>query len=123
LRNSEGGIRTGDFEMYKHDDNIFNDIFNNDWSGGLIVVLDNGMGDHIVFKYILDKLRLYYKDITIALCYPELFEGENVISIEEAKKKIDIDRLNVYGYMANVNWTDELKDAYWRLYANNSICR
>ena len=77
-KSSTGGIRTDNLkELYDHDDKIFRNIIG--LKDKTIVVLDCGMGDHIVFKRVL-------KDITnpvVYSCYPEIIPG---LSIAEAKR-------------------------------------
>lgn len=118
FRNPEGGIRSSPEEYFLKDEKHFTEKFN-EWNGKKIVYLDSGKGDHICFKYILPELKKKYKEVVIACCYPEIFEGENVISLEEGKKLVDVDRHNIYKFMMDNNWKSELKDAYAKLYLNS----
>jgi len=109
LKNSEGGIRSEDKkEMFDHDEYIFrNHVQLKDQT---IVVLDNGMGDHIVFKHVLP----YIKNPVVFSCYPEIVPGR---SIQEAKDLFgDIDNYNIYKKMTDWNWTDSLENAFRKLY-------
>jgi hypothetical protein len=109
FKSPDGGIRTNDKkEMYQYDDFVFqNHLKNRDKN---IVVLDCGMGDHIVFKKVL-------KDIPNALvfsCYPDIVPGN---SIAEAKHLFgDIECYNIYRKMDNWNWKDSLENAFRKLY-------
>lgn len=122
LKLNEGGIRSmrGDVELYAHDDDIFKNYIN----VGYLVVLDNGLGDHIIFQKVLPKLKSKYGKITIAACYPEVFEDDDVklISIDLAKRLTNVDQFNVYKYMAGEKWSTTIELAYCQLYGvNNDI--
>lgn len=111
LKNREGGVRTNTKEMFDADDAIFQNFIN--LKEHTIVVLDCGMGDHIVFKKVL-------KDIpnpVVFSCYPEIIPGR---SIQEAKDLFgDIDHYNIYRHMDQWGWTDSLENAYRKLYGVN----
>ena len=111
LKNSVGGVRAEVKEMFDRDDSIFrNHLMFKDQT---IVVLDSGMGDHIVFKHVLP----YIKNPVIFSCYPEIIPG---YSIQEAKNLFaDIDCYNVYKKMIDWNWQDSLENAYRKLYGVN----
>ena len=119
LRNPEGGIRNNKPEDWGHDQKIYEEI-QREWGGELIAYLDSGLGDHVIFKSILPSLRLKYKSIKIACCYPELFKGEEVMSIADGMKLITPERLNVYKWCIDHDWKTELKEAMVRMYDNNS---
>lgn len=113
LKAQEGGIRDGAEELYKNDEKIFSSIL----GIGYLVVLDSGIGDHIVFKSILPELKEKYGHITISCCYPFVFdENEDIISIEQANKIVDIDNYNIYKFMSDNNWNDSMQNAYRKLY-------
>lgn len=123
LRQSTGGIRSeSDKGMWYHDDMIFVDKLK-EWgikpANVKVCVLDNGLGDHLVFKSVLKELKSMHKQIVLAVCYPEVFEDENVelISIAEAQMMMDISELNIYKKMWDWNWKWSLADAFRRLYA------
>lgn len=108
LKNKDGGIRDGVHEMFEHDERIFQNIMN--FKDQTIVILDCGMGDHIVFKKILP----FIKNPAIFTCYPDIIPGR---SIAEAKALLgDIGRYNVYAYMDRCNWTGSLEDAFKKFY-------
>lgn len=113
LKNKEGGIRDGVHEMYAHDEQIFANRLN--MSDKTIVVLDSGMGDHIVFKKVLPEI----KNPVIFSCYPEIVPGK---SIAEAKALLgDINPYNVYAKMDAWNWKDSLENAYRKMYLGRAV--
>ena len=69
--------------------------------------LNNGIGDHFVFKQLLPELQKRYDKLIIAVSYPEVFwdvSGVALISIEEGKKIIEErgkteDRYSIYTVM------------------------
>ena len=108
LKNKEGGIRDGVSEMFEHDERLFQNLMN--FKDQTIVILDCGMGDHIVFKHVLPLI----KNPVIFSCYPEIIPGR---SIAEAKALFgDIHEYNVYAHMDRWNWTGSLEDAYKKFY-------
>lgn len=94
LRESTGGIRSfTDLSMWDHDEQVFQSYLT-EWGVGKgkptkLVVLDAGIGDHFAFKSILPKLREIHadKELVLAVCFPQVFEGEGLklISIADAK--------------------------------------
>ena len=109
LKNPEGGIRSeSNNEMYYHDEQIFKNFLEN--RNNTIVVLNCGLGDHIVFSHILPDI----KNPIVFGCYPELIPCR---SIAEAKHLFgDIDQWNIYKKMCQWNWKDSLENAYRKLY-------
>jgi len=109
MKNPEGGIRSEiKQEMYEHDEQIFkNFIMYKDYT---IVVLNSGMGDHLVFSTILPKI----KNPWVYTCYPEIVQGH---SIAEAQHLFgNIDQWNIYKKMDQWKWKGSLEDAYRKLY-------
>jgi GT2 family glycosyltransferase len=108
LKNKKGGIRTGDPQLFANDDKIFfAKVKNKDKT---IVVLNCGMGDHIVFKKILPEL----KNPVIYSCYPDIVPGK---SIADAYNELgSIEDYNIYAKMDNWNWQGSLEDAFRKLY-------
>jgi hypothetical protein len=103
-----GGIRDGEMEMFQHDEAIFDAVVKN--KNRNIVVLDNGLGDHIVFKHVLPDI----KDPIVFSCWPEIIPGR---SIQEAKDLFgDISCYNIYVKMNEWNWKGSLEDAFRKLY-------
>lgn len=105
LKNDKGGIRDGVKEMFEHDDQLFWTRLHN-----TIVVLDSGMGDHVVFKKVLPDI----KNPLIFSCYPEIVPG---YSIAEAMQFLgDLAPYNIYQWMDNNNWTESLEKAFRTFY-------
>ena len=108
LKNKTGGIRTGAREMFEHDEYIFRSRLA--LGECTPVVLDCGMGDHLVFKHVLPEVR----NPVLFTCYPEVLPGR---SISEAYQIFgNLDQFNIYGKMDKWNWTGSLEDAFRRLY-------
>jgi GT2 family glycosyltransferase/2-polyprenyl-3-methyl-5-hydroxy-6-metoxy-1,4-benzoquinol methylase len=115
LRNPEGGIRTGDPALWAHDEEIFEHYLKK-WGierkPSKLFYLDNGLGDHIIFKSLLPEIKQKCNP-TIACCYPDIFEGENVISLAEAQARgTTPDNHNIYRWMALRSWKRSLVDAF-----------
>lgn len=108
-KSAHGGIRSEDNkDHYAHDEFIFRNIV--EFKDKTIVVLDNGMGDHIIFKHILPHI----KNAEVFSCYPEIIPGR---SIGEARYLFgDLDNYNIYKYMADRNWKESVEKAYCELY-------
>jgi hypothetical protein len=109
LKNPEGGIRSETKqEMYEHDEQIFRNFLK--YRNNTIVVLNCGMGDHIVFSHVLPEI----KNPVVFTCYPEIIEGK---SIAEAQALFgDIDQWNIYKKMDIWNWLGSLENAFRKLY-------
>lgn len=108
-KSSTGGIRSDNLkELYDHDEYIFRNILG--LEDKTIVVLDCGMGDHIVFKKVLP----YIKNPVVFSCYPEIIPGR---SIGEAIHLYgDISQYSVYRKMDEWNWKNSLEKAYRKMY-------
>lgn len=105
IRNEHGGIRDGVDQMFFHDEKIFIEK-----SGFTPVILDNGMGDHIVFKHVLKDIKLPF----VFSCYNDIIPG---YSIDYAKNVFgDIEPWSIYKKMDEWNWTGTLEDAFRKLY-------
>lgn len=109
LKSPTGGIRTGaKQEMFEHDERIFRNFLEH--KDKTIVVLNSGMGDHIVFSHVLPDI----KNPLVFGCYPEIVPCR---SIAEAQSLFgNIEPFNVYGKMDQWKWTGSLEDAYRKLY-------
>jgi len=108
LKNQKGGVRAELKEMFDHDDRIFRNVMN--IGDRTIVVLDCGMGDHIVFRKMMNEIS----NPMIFSCYPEIVPGR---SIAEAKELLgDTGMYNIYHKMDQWNWTGSLIDAFRKLY-------
>lgn len=110
MKNSEGGIRSETkHELYEHDELIFKNIVK--YKENKIVVLNCGLGDHIVFSHVLPDI----KNALLFTCYPEIIPGK---SIAEAERLFgDINQWNVYNKMDQWKWNDSLENAYRKLYS------
>jgi len=109
MKNPEGGIRSETKkEMYEHDERIFRNIVG--MSDRTIVVLNSGLGDHIVFNSILGSIR----NPVVFGCYPDVIPCR---SIAEAQALFgDLDQWNIYKKMCEWNWKGSLQDAFRKLY-------
>lgn len=109
LKNPDGGIRAEtNAELYMHDEVIFRNTL--ECRDKTVVVLDNGMGDHIVFKHVLKDI----KNPIVFGCYPNIIPCR---PIAEAQALFgDISRFNIYAKMDQWNWKDSLENAYRKLY-------
>jgi hypothetical protein len=109
MKNPQGGIRDGSKEeMFYHDEQIFRNTLA--YRDKTVVVLNCGMGDHIVFSHVLPEI----KNPAVFSCYPEIVPGG---SIAEAQSLFgDLGQFNIYGKMDQWKWKDNLENAYRRLY-------
>ncbi len=95
LRQNTGGIRSySDASLWQHDEVIFQEYLRTVGQAQKdtkLIVADMGLGDHLLLRALLvDEFKRKYPErhYTLAVCYPEAFEGiDNVtiISIAEAK--------------------------------------
>ena len=110
MKNPEGGIRSETKqELYEHDEQIFRNILR--YRDKTIVVLNCGLGDHLVFSHVLPSIP----NAEVFTCYPEVVPGK---SIAEAIHLFgDIDHWNIYKKMDQWKWKDSLENAYRKLYA------
>ncbi len=109
MKLDSGGIRTDNqVAMYDHDNRIFQNFLKH--KDHTIVVLDNGMGDHIVFKRLLPQID----NALVFSCYPHIVPGR---SIAEARELFgDLDAWNIYKKMYEWHWDQSLESAYKKLY-------
>ena len=109
LKSPTGGIRSEvGQEMYEHDERIFRNFVEH--KDKTIVVLNCGLGDHIVFSKVLPKI----KNPVVFTCYPEVVAGR---SIAEAQSLFgDIDQWNIYKKMDAWKWTESIEKAFERMY-------
>lgn len=109
LKSDSGGIRSSSSqELYAQDEQIFQNFMQH--MNKTIVILDCGMGDHVVFKHVLPKIS----NAEVFSCYPSIIPGR---SIAEARALFgDIDAWNVYKKMNDWRWTNSLQSAFETLY-------
>ena len=108
MKYNNGGIRSDNRELFEHDERIFQNTIG--FKDQTVVVLDNGIGDHIVFKHVLPLL----KNPVVFSCYPEVIPGR---SIQEARDMFgSLDQWNIYRWMDTHDWTDSLENAFRKMY-------
>lgn len=110
LKNPVGGIRSeSQASMFEHDENIFRNFLQ--YKNKTIVVLNCGMGDHLVFSKILPLIT----NPEVFTCYPEIVAGR---SIAEAEALFgNLDQWSIYKKMHQWNWKDSLENAFRKLYS------
>lgn len=122
LRESTGGIRSFDDQsLWEHDEQIFQSYLKEwgekDNSPTKLVVLDCGIGDHFAFKSILPQLKAKHtdKELCLAVCYPNVFDGEGLklISIADARNMLGqrYDSANLYKWCWEKAWDRPLTEA------------
>jgi hypothetical protein len=109
LKNPQGGIRSElNQQLYHHDELIFRNTLA--YKDKKIVVLNCGMGDHIVFKNVMSGIT----NAEVFTCFPDIVPGR---PISEAMSLFgDIDQWSIYKKMAEWKWTDSLENAFRKLY-------
>jgi len=109
MKNPQGGIRSETRqEMFEHDEQIFRNTLA--YRDKTIVVLNCGLGDHLVFSHVLPAIP----NAEVFTCYPEVVPGR---SIAEAQQLFgDIGPYNVYAKMDQWKWKDSLENAFRKLY-------
>ncbi len=113
LKMSEGGIRSSnDQTLYERDHQIFSNFLK--YRDHTIVVLDCGMGDHVVFSHVLPKIRNPF----VFSCYPDLVPGESIARANDLFG--DISGWNIYRKMNQWQWKHSLEKAFEKLYGVNS---
>lgn len=134
FRNPSGGIRShDDVSYFSHDERVFSNKLN-EWgvkpTDFSHVVLDNGIGDHYIFKSILheyfeknkNKKNIFY------VCFPEVFEDVpniTLCSIMEAKILFgeSLNSFNTYKLMWDCNWKQHILKAFREVYHLEEIER
>jgi hypothetical protein len=109
FKNPNGGIRSETNQaLYEQDENLFNNLIN--YSDKKIVILNCGMGDHVVFTHVLPEI----KNAEVFTCYPDIVPGR---SIAEARQLFgNIDPWSIYIKMHQWKWKSSLEDAYRKMY-------
>ena len=109
LKNPNGGIRSEtNQKLYEQDELVFRNTIA--YKDKKIVVLNCGMGDHIVFSHVMPDIT----NAEVFTCYPDIVPGK---SIAEARALFgDIDQWSIYRKMAQWKWTDSLENAYRKMY-------
>lgn len=123
MRASQGGIRSdSNRDMWMRDENVFARQLT-EWGVQpkiiKLIVLDSGIGDHLIFSKILPDLKKKHSNIVLSVCYPEIFaDDKNVtlISIADAQQMMDITEHNIYKFCWDRNWKKPLEEAYREMY-------
>ena len=109
LKDAHGGIRVEkDPSLYFHDEQIFKNHVA--MANGKIVVLNCGLGDHIVFTKVLPKI----KNARVFTCYPDVIQGESIATAMSLYG--DIEQWNIYKKMDQWKWKGSLQEAFERMY-------
>jgi hypothetical protein len=118
FKSATGGTRTMASQSdYENDDKIFREWLDFTRKDKKLIILDSGLGDHIVFSKVLPDIKKKYGKVLISCCYPEVFEGEKIISIAEGERLENKENHNLYKWMEENNWEGDLEGAYRKLYA------
>jgi GT2 family glycosyltransferase len=127
FRESTGGIRSyTDGSLWDKDEKIFRAKLV-EWGVTpreyKIVVLNNAIGDHIVFKKaVLPEIMRTNpgKKIILAVCFPELFEGMSDVVLASIADAIaafgDLKQWDAYTWAASYNPRGSLADAFRGVY-------
>lgn len=109
LKSDSGGIRSHQSqELYVKDNQIFSNFLK--YRNHTIVVLDCGMGDHVVFSHVLPKI----KNPLVFSCYPDLVPGDSIANANDLFG--DINQWNIYRKMNQWQWNGSLQNAFEKLY-------
>lgn len=130
FREGKGGIRSyTDGSLWAHDEQIFLGKLK-DWGVSpkeyKVIVLDNGIGDHFMFKDVLPQIVSTNegKKIILATCYPEVFKdvaGIQQCSIADAKAAFgNLEQWDIYRWCEEHNWKGPFADAYRAMYLPKS---
>ena len=126
FQNPQGGIRSyNQKEFWQHDDAIFF-LYLQEWNVAIkplkLVVLNNGLGDHLIFQQILPEIQAAFPNnrIVLSVCYPEVFQDSKIelISIADAQIMLGekIEEFDIYKWCWGRNWNKPLIDAFREMY-------
>lgn len=126
FREGTGGIRSyTDGSLWARDEEVFK-VKLKEWGVApreyKIVVLDDGLGDHFMFKSILPELitRNPGKRIVIACCYPEVFrdvDGITIASLADAYAAFgNLEQWQIYKWAEERDWKGPMADAFRGMY-------
>ena len=122
LRFPLGGIRNNNQAFWDFDEKIFQQKLK-EWGvtprKRKLIVLNSGLGDHLIFKQVLPEIKTKYPDLMLAVCYPEVFEDEKniqLISIADAMLLGDITQYSVYKWCIDHNHKESMINVYRRMY-------
>ena len=109
VKEQNGGIRMEkNKDLYAHDEQIFRNVLS--YRDKTIVVLNCGLGDHIVFSHVLPSIP----NAEVFSCYPEVVPGQSIAKAIELFG--DVEPWNIYKKMDQWNWKDSLENAFRKLY-------
>jgi GT2 family glycosyltransferase len=122
MRYPDGGIRSYQQHEYWQRDHHLAMLKFSQWGVRFnqtkLFVLDNGIGDHFMFKMAWPRIKAKFRQhrMFLACCYPQIFADEKdaqIISIAEATQ-IDgeLGKYNVYEWAAARNWDKSLVKAF-----------
>jgi len=110
---SVGGIHSQQkIDEWNHDEQIFRQWLDFIKLKKKIYVLNNGVGDHYMFRQAITP----EKNSILAVCYPEVFPEYKCISIADASTYVDLKDYDVYAWCDRNHWKGHLKDAFIKLY-------
>jgi GT2 family glycosyltransferase len=121
FRAATGGIRSHHHpEYWENDEKIFQSKLL-EWGvnceAAKPIVLDCGRGDHVIVKSLLPRLKEKHGKLIIASCFPDILNGEEQISIDEARQRWgNLDRFSIYRWCIEHNWTGNLVTAFEKMY-------
>lgn len=126
LREGKGGIRSyTDGSLWARDEEVFVAKLA-EWGVKprecKFIVLNNGLGDHFMFKAILPEIMATHqgKRIILATCFPEVFEdipGIEQASIADAIAAYgNLDQWDIYRWCEEKDWKKPFPDAMRELY-------
>lgn len=126
FREGTGGIRSyTDGSLWDKDEKVFHAKLQ-EWGVTSreykVVVLNNGLGDHFMFKAILPEILEKHqgKRIILATCFPEVFEGIPGIeqtSIADAITAFgNLDQWDIYRWCEIQEWKGAFADAMKSMY-------
>jgi hypothetical protein len=88
-----------------------------------LILLNSGMGDHLMFKQILPEVKAKYPDLILSVCYNEVFEdcGVKLISIQDGINQLasqgrSPDEFDLYKWCWQNNWKGHFIDAMRQMY-------
>ena len=129
--NPQGGIRDNTkAEMWEHDEKMFVErvkIWGIKINQYFPVILNNGLGDHLMFKTLMPELLKKYGNVKIlmAVCFPDLYKeytanpNVRVLSIADAFLSYgdNVNKFDIYKWMVENKWQGHLIDAYRAMYS------
>jgi glycosyltransferase involved in cell wall biosynthesis len=133
LRWDTGGIRTNTNDAWVRDEEHFKSVikgWNKSVKEEVNFVLDEGLGDHLVFANFMEDIQRQHKgkNINLYCVYKDVFayDVQNqrldtpifIKSIENAYQRFgpDLGMFNVYNFMGKNGWNKHIAYAYKKLY-------